>query len=214
MRARWRRLRDENAPDAGFTLTELLVVMTLMVLIGGIVLAVTITGLHKQRQIQDRNDAASQGRTALQRTDRDIRGAEILSASNTRLVMRVAQPSVTRVMTYCVVGSNLDVHEDASGATPATDVCASTCPATGCKVLASNLVDTASYPVFNYDAKSNYTKSSSDSDNVNTSTCLDSTTNTYAVDCLSVVTVHLRLKPASLAGPIDISDQGTELRNQ
>jgi hypothetical protein len=79
-------------------------------------------------------------------------------------------------------------------------------------VLLKYLVVTAATPVFNFSPlTTGYTGASS----VNTSTCAVSGTSpvAYAPDCVGTVTVSLHLQPGTLAQPISLSDNGTDLRN-
>jgi prepilin-type N-terminal cleavage/methylation domain-containing protein len=135
--------------DAGFTLTELLVVITLTGIIGPIVGAAVITGLHQQTKVQDRSSALAGARTALQRVDRDIRSANpIVCASATQIVVKEIG-ATTNTLTYSVVtqpdGTTQLVVDQAAPAS-----CGDTVAPTSRTVLLSDLVNTASSPVFTF----------------------------------------------------------------
>jgi prepilin-type N-terminal cleavage/methylation domain-containing protein len=202
------RLRNR---DGGFTLTELLVVITLTGILGSIVLAAVTTGLHQQGQVQDRSDALAQTRTALQRVDRDIRSSNPLeSAQANQIVLQEVQATVTRTMTYSVVadGTTYDLVQDETEVTSS----GAAMPAVARVTLLRNVVNPASSPVFSFAPSATYTAAAS---SVNPSTCAITGTSPVAYDptCVGTVIVHLEVRPPSLHGPIDMTDNGTDLRN-
>jgi prepilin-type N-terminal cleavage/methylation domain-containing protein len=211
------RRRPPGAPrslrDAGFTLTELLVVITLTGIVGSITVAAVTTGLRKQSQVQDRNDALAQARTALQRVDRDIRSSDPLEAAQAnQIVVQESQATETRTMTYSVIpaaGSTSQLVVDESDVS-SSGVALTSPPR---RVVLSNLVNTSTNPVFNFSPSSTYTASSTGT--VNTATCAVSGTTPVAYDptCVGTVTVNLAVEPATINQPIYISDNGTDLRN-
>lgn len=142
-------MRRAARGDAGFTLTELLVVIVLTGIIGSIVVAAVTTGLHQQTKVEDRNDALAQARTALQRIDRDVRSSNPLKcASATRLVLAEVG-STTTYVTYSVIAQSATrdeiVVDNAAPTSCATDV-----TPTSRTVLLTNLVNTATNPVFSF----------------------------------------------------------------
>lgn len=193
------------ADDRGVTLPELLVVMVLFAIVGGIVVTLSVSGLHHQTELQDRSDTLAQARTALERIDRDIRSTyPLLAASPTQLVLQEVQPTVTRTMTYSVSGNELVVAETdtplAGGATTSTT-----------KVLLRNLVSTGTNPVFSVTPVTGYVAPTGSG--VNASTCALAGSTSYDPGCVGSITVHVMVQPASLQAPVNLSDNGTELRN-
>jgi prepilin-type N-terminal cleavage/methylation domain-containing protein len=198
--------------DGGFTLTELLVVMTLTGIIGGIVTVAVTTGLHKQTQVQDRNDALAQMRTAMQRVSRDIRSSNPLCLAEDKAIwLQQVQAAGTRTMAYSIVadGANYDLVAD--NYTAACNTITSTTPYTRTTLL-RNIVNDASTPVFTYQADPSYAAPST----VAGSTCAISSTSPvqYDTHCVQTVTLHLEVQPSTLLKPIDLIDNGTELRNR
>lgn len=85
MRERTARLRDRLAGerDGGFTLTELLVSMTIFSTCMAIALTAVMIALEKSNDVQQSGDAASQLRLALSQIDRQVRSGNVLfSPSN------------------------------------------------------------------------------------------------------------------------------------
>ena len=200
-----RRRTAAWADDRGVTLTELLVVMVLFAIVGGIVTTASVTGLHHQNEVQDRSDALAQARTALQRIDRDIRSAyPLLSVSPTQLVLREVQPTVTRTMTYTVSGNQLVVSEAAT----ATSGGATT---TSSKVLLRNLVGTTTNQVFSVKPVTGYVAPTGSG--VTAATCAMSGSASYDAGCVGSVTVHVMVQPPTVRAPVNVSDNGTVLRN-
>lgn len=204
-------MRRRGAADAGYTLTELLVILALSGVIGTIVVAATTTGLHKQTQVQDRSDAMSQVRTAMQRVERDIRSSNPLEAARgDQIVVQEVQATVTRTVTYSVIAdgtkSELVKNEtDVSSSGATTQV-----PQF---VELANIVNPASSPVFTFEPTTTYTPPADGG--VSATTCAIAGTSPTAYDptCIGTVVMHLMVQPASLGTPIDITDDGTDLRN-
>jgi prepilin-type N-terminal cleavage/methylation domain-containing protein len=197
-----RRLRG-TPQEAGFSLTELMVVVTLMGIVGAVVAAATTTGLHKQTQVQDRTDTMAQARTALQRIGRDVRSTSgIVVATDTMLQLNETQTSTSWTVTYQLQadGSTYDltaVRSDQPGVTT---------------ILLKNLVNITTSPVFKYGVNPNYSPTGT---TVDTSTCAIAGTSPtqYGQSCIGTVYLHLNIQPSTLSQPIDMSDNGTELRN-
>jgi prepilin-type N-terminal cleavage/methylation domain-containing protein len=205
-------MRIPRRDDGGFTLTELLVVMTLSGIIGSVVVAAVTTGLHKQTQVQDRNDALAQARTALQRVDRDIRSTSAVEAATpTEIKLQESQSTVTRLMDYRIVpgiGSFSDLVVDETDTSNPPGVAM---PAVAEVTLLTDLVQTASHQVFNFAPIANYGAPST----VSNVTCAVAGTSPTAYDpsCIGTITVSLMVQPHSLAQPISMTDNGTDLRN-
>ncbi|HVV74996.1 MAG TPA: prepilin-type N-terminal cleavage/methylation domain-containing protein [Mycobacteriales bacterium] len=193
-----------ESADSGFTLTELLVSMLLFAIVGALVTTASITGLQRQTQIGNRDDAIAAIRTALERIDRDIRSAApLLSASPTQLILNEVEPTLTRVMTYSVSGNELTVDQT----TTFSDGDARTASH---KVLLDNLVGTDVTPVFSFTSTTGYTPSSGSG--VDATTCA-MTGGAIDIGCVGTITVRLSTLPAHLAAPISLSDNGIDLRN-
>lgn len=200
-----RRCAAARADDRGVTLTELLIVMLLFGIVGGIVTTASVTGLHHQTALQDRSDTLAQSRTALERIDRDVRSAyPLLSVSPTQLVLQEVQPTVTRKMTYSVSGTQLAVTEaDTPSAGGATT--------TSSKVLLRNLVSTTTNPVFSVAPVAGYVAPAGSG--VTAATCAMAGSTSFDPGCVGTVTVHVMVQPSTLKGPVNVSDNGTVLRN-
>lgn len=187
--------------DAGFTLTELLVSIVIFGIVSAMVTVASISGLGRQTQVANRDDALAQLRTALQRVDRDIRSANpLLSVSSNQLVVREIQAGYTHDLTYSVVGTNL--LQDQKTTSPSGVVTNATQ-----RTLLTNLV--VSSPVFTVSPKSGYTAQAGSG--VNTTTCVLS----GAIDpgCVGSITVQVSIKPAHLPHAVTMTDGGVELRN-
>ncbi|HWC33804.1 MAG TPA: prepilin-type N-terminal cleavage/methylation domain-containing protein [Mycobacteriales bacterium] len=197
-------LRSGERSDAGFTLTELLVSIVLFGVVSAMVTTASISGLHRQTQVANRDAVLAQMRTVLQRVDRDIRSADpLLSASSTQLVLEEAQPGATRVMTYSLTGSELVVDESTTTSNGLT----TTAPH---KVLLQDVVATPSSPVFSPAPISGYVAPTGSG--VNASTCALSN-GTIDIGCVGKITVNLTVQPEHVAAPLTLSDHGVELRN-
>ncbi|MGN6473610.1 MAG: type IV pilus modification PilV family protein [Mycobacteriales bacterium] len=191
--------------DRGFTMAETLVSIIVFGLVAVAVTEASISGLNHQRSLQNREDALAQARTALQRVDRDIRSADypVWSVSATSLVLAEKQPTVTRRMTYSVVGADLTVDERdywTSGSVTNAPT----------RTLLKNLVNTGTSPVFSFAPYTGYGAPSGIY--VNTATCA-MTGGTIDTGCVGTITVALSVRPEYLHEPVSVTDNGTELRN-
>ncbi|HVW80676.1 MAG TPA: type II secretion system protein [Mycobacteriales bacterium] len=194
--------RQRRNRDAGFTLTEMLVVTVLFGIVGTIVTTMSVTALRQQTRVQDRSDTLAQARTALERIDRDIRSANpLLAASPTTLVLREVEPSLTRTVTYSAANNQLVTSESDTTSAGATT--------TSSTVLLRNLANSTSVPLFSVTPVLGYTAPAGSG--VSASTCAMSSG--FDPGCIGVVTVDLLVRPSSTGAPINISDSGTELRN-
>jgi prepilin-type N-terminal cleavage/methylation domain-containing protein len=199
------RVRSGQERDGGFTLSELLVVIVIMGIIGGIVGTVVRIGLTHQSQMQVRNSSFADARKVIQRVDRDIRSAFLATGSNSTSIVLDEYVnglnSAPTVVTYALSGSTLTYKS-----------CA-TCTA---KTLIRNLVQTSTNPVFTFGSTFSYSSSqpSSDVGVVNKTYC-NYVANPSQIDpgCVGTISVHLMVQPATIKQPINIGDGGTELRN-
>lgn len=197
--------RRPAVADPGFTLAEMLVSV---VVFGGVCAVVTeasISGLTHQRSLQNREAALAQARTALQRVDRDIRSAAypVLSVSATRLVLEEDQATVTRVMTYSVVGTKLYVDETDKW----TSGSVSQAPR---RTLLDDVVGLGTDTVFSFSSYPGYQAPSGTY--VSTSSCA-MTSGTVDTGCVGSIQVDLSVQPEFLSTPVGVTDNGTELRN-
>lgn len=195
------RIRQRAVADAGFTLTELLVSMVIFGIVSAMVTTASITGLHRQTEVANRDDALAQLRTVLQRIDRDIRSADpLLSVSSTQLIVKETQSTYTHVVTYSVAGSTL--VQDQTSTSPA-----GVTTAARQRTLLSNLVLTD--PLFTVSPRTGYAAPAGSS--VNTSTCVLS--GAIDVGCVGSITVKVSVRLAHLPNPLTMTDSGVELRN-
>jgi prepilin-type N-terminal cleavage/methylation domain-containing protein len=188
--------------DAGFTLTEALVVMVLFGIVGAIVTTASVSGLRHQTQLQDRSDVLAQARTALERIDRDIRSANpLLSASSSQIAIQVVEPTKTRTVTYSVSGNQLIARE--------TDKSTAGVTTNSSTVLLRNLVSTSTTPVFAVSPLVGYVAPTGSG--VSAATCAMS--GGYDPGCVGTVTVHVMVQSSTSGAAVSVSDNGTELRN-
>lgn len=203
--------------DQGFTLVELLMVILLFGIVGSIVATVASSGLHHQRELEDRSDALSQARTAVQRIDRDIRStSQIDYATSSKILMQepvYTGTTVTGTRWVCYYtrtsGTSTQLIYDVN---TTTDVCPSS-PSSLSKSLVENVTNNSANPLFAFSPVTGYAAPSGS--NVNASSCAMSGTSPTAYDpsCIGTVTVHVLTQPSSLNGPVSFNDNGTELRN-
>lgn len=198
--------------DGGFTLSELLVVIVLFSIIGGIIGTVVRVGLKHQTQMQDRNAAFADARKVIQRVDRDIRAANPLintattplSATSIQMYEYDGTSSTPRVVSYKVVA--------VSGTT--SKLVYQACGTCAEQVLIQNLVQTSSNPVFSFAPTTDYATTYPSQTTTNAATCAFTATPTqYDPSCIGTISVHLIVQPATINQPVNISDNGTELRN-
>jgi type II secretory pathway pseudopilin PulG len=188
--------------EDGFTLAEALVMTVLFAIVGTIVTAASVSGLRHQTQLQDRSKVLAQARTALERIDRDIRSANpLLAVTSTQLVLHVVEPKVTRTVTYSVSNHKLSASE--------SDTTSAGVTTTSSTVLLSNLVNPASNPIFSVSPIPGYAAPAGSG--VTASTCAMSSG--FDPGCVGTVTVHVMVQPSTLAAPVNVSDNGTDLRN-
>lgn len=203
-----RRLRHDR--DGGFSLSELLVVIVLLGVIGGIVGTVVRIGLTHQSQMQVRNSAFADARKVIQRVDRDIRSAYLVSGSSpTSIELAMYLNGASAAPTYVTYAVN------SAGTTLTRYPCQSASSCTG-QVMISNLVQTSTNPVFSFKATYTYSSAQPTAD-VNV---VDANSCAYAANpsqikagCVGEITVHLMVQPHTINRPIDVGDGGTELRN-
>jgi prepilin-type N-terminal cleavage/methylation domain-containing protein len=205
------RFRSAQQRDGGFTLSEMLVVLVIFGIIGGIVATVVRVGLTHQTQIEARNGAMADARKVIQRVDRDIRSAFLDKATTpSAIVLDEYLNGVTAAPT--VVTYSVSTTPGASSSQLNYQACA-TCTA---QVLITNLVPTSTSPVFSFGSTYDYSTSqpAADAGTVNNQTCAYVANPTQIKsNCVGVITVHLLVQPPTLNGPVNVGDGGTELRN-
>lgn len=208
------RIRDD---DSGLTLVELLIAIVLSGIVGVIMTKAIVESFTRQSEIDARAQAVTTVRQALERTMRDVRGADPLDAvGGDHLALRVvAANGDQRALTYSTVttGSDsslvLDEVDTPAGGSPVT------LPR---RTVAQHLVDGSSVfsvlvPVTGWHATSA----------VNADCTLVADHSAYDPRCAGIVQVHLVVDPVRAngtstcagAGPdclIDVSDQA-DIRN-
>jgi prepilin-type N-terminal cleavage/methylation domain-containing protein len=218
IRARRQRQLDRRSfgSDRGFTLSELLVVIVLFSIIGGIVGTVVRVGLKHQAQMQDRSSAFASARTVIQRVDRDIRAADPLDYFSPTTISMSENGGVTGstagTVTYVVSAVTSTTSQLAVYPCGLNSASVPIC--TG-RVLISNLVQTGSTPVFSPSSTIGYAAPVGSAVSVDPSTCqvVNSTPTQYDPSCVGTISVHLLVQPSTINQPVNISDNGTELRN-
>ncbi|MBV9291110.1 MAG: type II secretion system protein [Frankiales bacterium] len=214
--------------DSGFSLIELVVGIGLLAVIGAITTQVIITSFHKESYIEGRTQALIQVRQAMQRTMRELRGADpLVSLTGSSLEEKVTTPNnVTRDITYAVTtsGGVTSLVENEVDRNSTTNAVVATQPQ---RTVVSHLMNSSSQPVFSVISPVPGYQTSSAS--VNPSTCAVSGTSPQAYEPKCVGTVQLQLVvlpidaasgsslcPATLADPttcyLDVSDSA-DLRN-
>jgi prepilin-type N-terminal cleavage/methylation domain-containing protein len=202
--------------DQGFTLVELLMFILLFGIVSAVITTVSTSGLHRQRELQDRGDALAQARTAVQRVDRDIRSATYLDKGTSSMLL-LQEPlysgtTVTGIRWSCyytyATGGSTELVGDIN-LTSASWPCA---PSATSQVLLRHVTNSSTSPLFSFSPKSGF---SSTSGTVNSGTCAMSGTSpvSYEPSCVGTVTVHALIQPPSLNGAVSVTDNGTELRN-
>jgi len=197
------RLRTD---DGGVTLVELMMAILLSSIVGGIATTAIVQSFHRQSEIDARSQAVQTVRQALERTMREIRGADPLRAlGDDHLVLQEeAANGDVRLLTYSVIGTGSDhslvldeLDTPASG--PAVPLPRRT--------VVEHLVNGTS--VFSVVMPTNC--------------ALAADPTSYDADCAGIVQVHLVVDPVRASGSstcagsgpaclIDVSDQA-DIRN-
>ena len=201
MRAYLQRLRTNR--DEGFSLMELLVVITLLSVVGTVVLSaiITTTRIHQKNEsiVQQRIDA----QTALQRMSRDFVVADPMTAAGaTDASMRVYRDGYCEVHRWYVNTSN-DLALDVSRF-PASTTCtnaAGTLTTVGTTIVAEDVAN-GSTALFTYSKWSSAT---------NARTTMASPVASNLVGTVDRVEMELRLATQSNA-PI-VEEEAVDLRN-
>jgi prepilin-type N-terminal cleavage/methylation domain-containing protein len=177
--------RERPSRDNGYTLTEMLVVVVMFGLVGTAITGAVVAGLQHQNTLQARSDAIATARTALERVDRDISASNpLLSYSASQLVMTEVPDETVPTATRQVTYSVISVGTSKELVVDESDTSSAGVVTTlPRRVLVTNVVNGTATPVFSY--------------NVSTET----------------VTVQLQVQPASLHAPVNVTDNGTTLRN-
>lgn len=140
----------EMREDEGFTLVELLVVIILLGVIGGITLAASLAAMRTQRQAENRTAQLTAVETALERITKDIRVADPLVAADAQdLTLDVFHNGACEQRRYYVSGGQLLMSTQAW---PTSSACATKSGSLGSattQVLVSQVV-TGSSPLFSY----------------------------------------------------------------
>lgn len=114
MLSRGRSLPVDRRED-GFTLVELLVVMVLVTLVGGVVLTSMVRGMQANSLAQDRIDAYNELQLAAERVTRELRAANpVIVADADHAQMRVVRDGSCREFTFEVEDDVLMAREELS----------------------------------------------------------------------------------------------------
>jgi prepilin-type N-terminal cleavage/methylation domain-containing protein len=212
-------LACRRTSDRGFTLVEVLMVLLLFGIVSSIVTTVAVSGLHHQRELQDRSDALAQARTALQRIDRDIRSTSQLDYV-TRSLLLMQEPAYTGTT---VTGSRWSCYYTytTGGSTELVgdlNLTSATCPSaptSTSQILLRHLTNDSSSTttaLFTPSPVTGYTAPSGSG--IDPGSCSEGGSPTaYAPSCIGTIAVHVMAQPPSLQGAISMNDNGTELRN-
>jgi len=121
--------RGDHEDEAGFTLVELLVVMALMLVVGGVVVNGIVSGLRASERGRARVEALTDLELAAERLARDLRFADpVDAASDTQVIVNVLRDDagtlVRHRVTFAVAGGTITetraVFDPPSSATPTT----------------------------------------------------------------------------------------------
>jgi prepilin-type N-terminal cleavage/methylation domain-containing protein len=144
------RLRHSRG-SGGFSLIELLVVVTLLTVVGGIVLSAIMTATRVQRKNDSIVLQRTAAQTALERMGRDFTVADpLVAAGASDATMRVFRDGTCEVHRWYVNGSSdltLDVSSYAASTT-CTNVTGS--PSTAVTTIVAEDVANGSTPLFSY----------------------------------------------------------------
>lgn len=206
-----------HTDDSGMTLVELMVAIILSAIVGGIATTAIVQSFHRQSEIDARGQAVKTVRQALERTMREVRGADpLLAVGGDHLALQQGTANGdVRALTYSVVitGSDsalvLDEVDTPAGGSPV---------ALPRRTVAEHLVNGSSVfsvlvPVAGWQATSA----------VNADCSLVADPASYDADCAGIVQVHLVVDPVRASGSstctgsgpsclIDVSDQA-DIRN-
>jgi type II secretory pathway pseudopilin PulG len=104
----WLTRRSRGDADAGVSLIEVLVVVIMLGIVGGILTTTMISGMRTTRQEQNRSDSSSLVQTQLARLARDLRVADpIRAASATSMTVDVYRSGTCVRDTWTVASNNL-----------------------------------------------------------------------------------------------------------
>lgn len=121
--------RSKYVNEKGYTLIEIIIVIVILGIVGGITFQFVAHGVEAFKKSRDRKDLYDQGRLALERMTRELRDAkEVTASGNDNITFKVAHPSaygVTEEIKYQLNGTDLERVADPSTATPPYPVLAS-----------------------------------------------------------------------------------------
>jgi prepilin-type N-terminal cleavage/methylation domain-containing protein len=141
------RLRREAHEDQrGFTLIELMVVITLTTLIGGMVLSAVIQTFQTQRRHVAQLEVMNDAKLTLERVGRELRAADPLQVGEaSRAEVQISRGGTPQVFSFQL--------EPSAGGTQRLRLCNSalgTCGAATGRIVLDGIVPTAGYRLFRY----------------------------------------------------------------
>lgn len=152
------RATRADAHDAGATLVELLVVMLLVGVVGGIALSGTVMGMDSSRHAQERVDALTDTQTMVERVSREVRASARLNDLDASLAdLDVIRDDMRIRFVYEAVGDELiqqrEEFHSAAALEPGFDSQAETPDQESEQVLLDGLVDTNVFAVYGGDGR-------------------------------------------------------------
>lgn len=104
----WLTRRSRAQADAGVSLIEVLVVVIMLSIVGGILTTTMISGMRTTRQEQNRSDSSSRIQAQLERIARDVRVADpVRAVSATSITVDVFRSGTCFRDTWSVASNNL-----------------------------------------------------------------------------------------------------------
>ena len=112
-------MRFRTLSENGYTLIEIVVVIVVLGIIGGVTFQIVASGVEAFKKSSARKELYDQGRLALERMVRELRDAkEVTASGNDNITFKVAHPSaysVTEEIKYQLNGTALERVADPSG---------------------------------------------------------------------------------------------------
>ena len=146
--------REQTARKAegGFTLIEMLVVIVIFGVLGGLVLQLTLSALHTSQVTQSRDIGVSQAQFAVERLAKDLRAADpLVSADANDLTLMVYRQGACEVHRW-YLGTNSQLLEDLQRY-PASSSCGNasgTLSATSTAPVTGQLANGVGAPLFSF----------------------------------------------------------------